>query len=85
MLPRLSTHSSPGPLACLSRFRLFGQDNYSDKITKVTGNDGRTKYISNDQATQCVPTIEAFEDRQWEGILVVVWEILSEGDSRRER
>jgi hypothetical protein len=67
---------------CLSRLRLR-QDNYSEKITRVTGNDGRTKYINNDQATQYVPTIEAFEDRQWEGILVAVWEILSEGNRRK--
>ena len=47
---------------------------------KVTGNDGHTKYINNDQATKYLPTIEVFEDHQWEGILVAVWEILSKGN-----
>ena len=28
---------------------------------------------------QYVATIEAFEDRHWESILEVVWEVLSEG------
>jgi len=73
----------PGPLACSSRFRLR-QANYSDKIKKVIGKDGRTKYINNHRTTRYVPTIEAFKDRQWDGILVAVWEILSEG-SRRKR
>jgi hypothetical protein len=40
----------------------FLRDNYSDKITKVTGKDGCTKHVNNRQATQYIPTIEAFED-----------------------
>jgi hypothetical protein len=39
---------------------------------------------TNRQATQYVPTIEAFEDHHWESILEAVREILSEG-SRRKR
>ena len=57
----------------------FLGDNYSDKITKVTGKDGCTKHVNNRQAMQYVATIEAFEDRHWESILEVVWEVLSEG------
>jgi hypothetical protein len=62
----------------------FSGDNYGDKITKVSGKDGRTKHVNNRQATQYVPTIEAFEDRHWESVLEAVREILSEG-SRRKR
>ena len=62
----------------------FSGDNYGDKITKVTGKDGRTKHVNNRQATQYVATIEAFEDRHWESILEAVQEVLSEG-SRRKR
>jgi hypothetical protein len=39
---------------------------------KVTEKDGRTKHINNHQATSYVPSVEAFEDRHWEGILVTV-------------
>jgi hypothetical protein len=62
----------------------FSADNYGDKITKVT-KDGRTKHVNNRQATQYVATIEAFEDRHWEGILEAVREILSEGSKKRKR
>ena len=62
----------------------FSGDNYGDRITKVTGKDGRTKHVNNHCATQYVPTIEAFEDRHWESILEALWEILSEC-SRRKR
>jgi len=61
----------------------FSGDNYGDKITKVTGKDGCTKHVNNRQATQYVPTIEAFEDRHWESILEAVREILSEGSKRK--
>jgi hypothetical protein len=61
----------------------FSGDNYGDKITKVTGKDGRTKHVNNRQATQYVATIEAFEDRHWESILEAVREILSEGTRRK--
>lgn len=50
---------------------------------KVTGKDGRTKHVNNRQATQYVPTIEAFEDRHWESILKAVREVLSEGSKRK--
>ena len=84
-------HSSHGPLACTSRPRLrrdssrfFSGDNYGDKITKVTGKDGRTKHVNNRQAMQYIATIEAFEDRHWESILEVVREVLSEGSRRKQ-
>ena len=69
----------------LSPRGFFSGDNYGDKITKVTGKDGRTKHVNNRQATQYVATIEAFEDRHWESILEAVREILSEGGKKRKR
>ena len=62
----------------------FSGDNYGDKITKVTGKDGRTKHINNRQATQYVATIEAFKDRHWESILEAVREVLSEGSRQKQ-
>ena len=61
----------------------FSADNYGDKITKVTGKDGRTKHVNNRQATQYIRTIEAFEDRHWKSILEAVREVLNEGSKRK--
>ena len=64
----------------------FLGNNYGDKIMKVTGKDGRTigtKHVNNRQATQYVPTIEAFEDHHWDSILKAVREVLSEGSKRK--
>ncbi|KIM49826.1 hypothetical protein M413DRAFT_438944, partial [Hebeloma cylindrosporum] len=63
----------------------FSGDNYGDKVMKVTGKDGRAKHVNNRQATQYVPTIEAFEDRHWESILEAVREILDASNSKRKR
>jgi hypothetical protein len=63
----------------------FSGDNYGDKITKITGKEGRTKHVNNRQATQYVATIEAFEDHHWESVLEAVREILNEGGKKRRR
>ena len=62
----------------------FSGDNYGDKITKVSGKDGRTKHVNNRQAIQYLPTIEAFEDHHWESILEAVRDILNEGSWRKQ-
>jgi hypothetical protein len=61
----------------------FSGNNYGDKITKVTGKDGCTKHVNNCQATQYIPTLEAFEDHHWESILEAVQEVLSKGSKRK--
>jgi hypothetical protein len=67
----------------LSPKGFFSRDNYGDKITKVTGKDGCTKHVNNRQATQYVPTIEAFKNHHWESILEVVREVLNEGGRQK--
>jgi hypothetical protein len=62
----------------------FSGNNYGDKITKVTGKDRHIKHVNNCQATQYIPTIEAFEDHHWESILEAVWEVLCKDSKQKQ-
>jgi hypothetical protein len=42
------------------------------------------QHVNNCQATQYIPTIEAFEDHHWEGILEAVQEVLSKGSKCKQ-